>query len=82
MCGLMKVYMKIVFNFHQTFWGIVGDWLIEPIFLLGRLVGEVYRYFFEESFPESVKDVLFTTKNIMCFMHDDAPVHFSMIARF
>ncbi|EFN63884.1 hypothetical protein EAG_08086, partial [Camponotus floridanus] len=40
-------------QFSLNVWiGIVGDWLIGPIFLPERLTGTVYRNFLEESLPE------------------------------
>lgn len=69
-------------QFSLNVWvGIVGDWLIGPVFLPARLTGEVYRNFLEHTLPEFLEDVPLATRNEMWFMHDGAPAHFSIVAR-
>lgn len=69
-------------QFSINVWiGIVGDCLIGPVFLPGRLTGEVYRNFLEHTLPGFLEEVPLAIRNAMWFMHDGAPAHFSRVAR-
>lgn len=69
-------------QFSLNVWlGIVGEYLIGPVFLPARLTGEVYRNFLEETLPDFLDDVPLATRIAMWFMHDGAPPHFSLVAR-
>lgn len=69
-------------QFSLNVWaGILGDYLIGPFFLPGRLNGERYRHFLEEDLPILLADVPHRLRNEMWFMHDGAPAHFSIQAR-
>lgn len=71
---------------QQTFscnvWaGIVGEYLIGPMFLPARLNGQNYRRFLEEDLPLLLEDVPLEIRRNLWFMHDGAPAHFSLLAR-
>lgn len=69
-------------QFSLNVWvGIVGDFLIGPFFLPGRLTGEIYRRFLEEDLPTLLEEVPIQLRQQMLFMHDGAPAHFSLVAR-
>lgn len=69
-------------QFSLNVWlGIVGDCLIGPVFLPGRLTGEVYRNFLENTLPGFLEDVPLAIRDAMWYMHDGAPAHFSQVAR-
>lgn len=69
-------------QFSLNVWaGIIGDYLIGPFFLPGRLNGRNYRRFLEDNLPILLEDVPILMRNRMWFMHDGAPAHFSVLAR-
>lgn len=69
-------------QFSLNVWvGIVGDFLIGPVFIPERLTGNVYCNFLKHTLPDLLEDVPLATRNAMWFMHDGAPAHFSRIAR-
>lgn len=69
-------------QFSVNVWaGIIGDHLIGPFFLPGRLDGRSYRNFLETELPILLEDVSLLLRNQMWFMHDGAPAHFSVLAR-
>lgn len=69
-------------QFSVNVWiGVIGDFLIGPHFLPGRLTGEQYRQFIEHVLPELLEDVPLEQRRSMWFMHDGAPPHFSLVAR-
>ncbi|KMQ92230.1 hypothetical protein RF55_7819 [Lasius niger] len=69
-------------QFSLNVWvGIVGDWLIGPVFLPRRLTAEAYRNFLEHSLPALLEEIPLATRNVIWFMHDGAPEHFSVVAR-
>lgn len=69
-------------QFSVNVWaGIVGDFLIGPFFLPGRLDGQSYRRFLEDNLPILLEDVPLLLRQQIWFMHDGAPAHFSILAR-
>lgn len=69
-------------QFSVNVWaGIVGDFLIGPFFLPGRLDGLSYRHFLENDLPILLEDVPLLFREEMWYMHDGAPAHFSIRAR-
>jgi hypothetical protein len=70
------------YQFSLNVWvGIVGDFLIGPVFLPMKLDGASYRRFLEDELPLLLEDVPLMLRNRMWFMHDGAPAHFSLAAR-
>lgn len=69
-------------TFSCNIWaGIVGDYLIGPMFLPDRLNGQNYRYFLENDLPLLLENVPLEIRHQLWFMHDGAPAHFSLLAR-
>lgn len=69
-------------QFSLNVWGgIIGDHLIGPVFLPGRLTGELYRYFLQHQLCLLLEDLPLILRNEMWYMHDGAPAHFSILAR-
>lgn len=69
-------------KFSCNVWaGIIGDYLIGPVFLERTLNGTNYRHFLEHDLGPLLEDVPLTTRRRMYFMHDGAPAHFSRNAR-
>lgn len=69
-------------QFSLNVWvGIIGDYLIGPFFLPGRLNGNSYRDFLQHDLPTLLEDVPLFLRQEMWFMHDGAPAHFSILAR-
>lgn len=69
-------------QFSINVWaGIIGDFLIGPFVLPGRLNGQNYRNFLENDLPNMLEDVPLNFRARIWFMHDGAPAHFSLIAR-
>lgn len=69
-------------TFSCNIWaGIIGDYLIGPMFLPDRLNGQNYRNFLENDLPTLLDDVPLETRRDLWFMHDGAPAHFSHVAR-
>lgn len=69
-------------QFSLNVWGgNIGDDLIGPCFLPGRLTGQSYRHFLENNLPLLLEDIPLMLRREMWFMHDGAPAHFSVLAR-
>ena len=69
-------------QFSINVWaGVVGDKLIGPHVLPGRLNGDGYRQFLENHLPSLLEDVPLDVRQRMWFLHDGAPPHFSLTAR-
>lgn len=69
-------------QFSLNVWGgIVGDHLIGPFFLPGRLTGESYLHFLRHELPLLLEDLPLLLRNQMWYMHDGAPAHFSILVR-
>lgn len=69
-------------QFSLNVWGgIIGDNLIGPCFLPGRLTGQSYRLFLQNELPLLLEDLPLLLRNQMWYMHDGAPSHFSILAR-
>lgn len=69
-------------QFSVNVWaGIIGDYLIGPFFLPGRLDGRSYLHFLEEELNGLLEDVPIALRNRIWYMHDGAPAHFSVIVR-
>jgi len=69
-------------KFSCNVWaGIIGDFLLGPIFLPPTLNGNNYTQFLETQLPILLEDVPLQIRNQMWFMQDGAPAHFSRIAR-
>jgi hypothetical protein len=69
-------------QFSINVWGgIIGDFIIGPFFLPGRLTGAFYRQFLETHLPELLECIPLAIRASMWLMHDGAPPHFSGIAR-
>lgn len=70
------------YQFSVNVWaGIIGDRLIGPFFLPGRLDGRSYHNFLQEELPLLLEDVPIALRNDMWYMHDGAPAHFSVMVR-
>lgn len=69
-------------RFSVNVWGgIIGDYLLGPVFLPPRLDGRAYHRFLAHQLPALLDDVPVATRQRMWFMHDGAPAHFSLLAR-
>lgn len=69
-------------RFSVNVWcGILGDNLLGPYVLHGRLTGETYLHFLENILPCLLEDVPLTTRRAIWFMHDGAPAHNSHIVQ-
>lgn len=69
-------------RFSINVWcGIVGDHLIGPHVLPGRLNGLAYRAVLEHDLLPLLEDVPLNIRRQLWFMHDGAPAHFSLVAR-
>lgn len=69
-------------QFSVNVWaGIIGDHLIGPFYLPGRLNGQSYLHFLQEELPVLLEDVPIGLRNQMWYMHDGAPAHFSAAVR-
>lgn len=69
-------------RFSLNVWGgIVGNFLLGPVFLPPRLNGAAYHRFLAYELPPLLEDIPIATRQRMWFMHDGAPAHFSLIAR-
>lgn len=70
------------YRFSVNIWaGIIGDMLIGPYVMPGRLNGVSYAIFLEEVLPTLLVDVPATTRLNMWFQHDGAPPHFALNVR-
>lgn len=69
-------------RFSLNVWGgIIGNFLIGPVFLPARLNGAAYHRFLAFQLAQLLENVPIPTRQRMWFMHDGAPAHFSLIAR-
>lgn len=69
-------------RFSCNVWaGIVGSYLLGPVFLPPRLNGQLYHDFLLNELPLLLEEVPINVRRDMWFMHDGAPPHFSRIAR-
>ena len=57
--------------------GIVGDHVIGPYFLEGRLTGQVYANFLQNVLPQLIEDVPLHVRMNMWMQHDGAPPHYA-----
>lgn len=69
-------------RFSINIWaGIVGDSLLGPYVLPNRLNGRDYTRFLRNQLPCYLEDMPLASRQLMFFMHDGAPAHFSLSAR-
>lgn len=69
-------------RFSINVWcGILGDYLLGPHVLHGRLSGERYLHFLQNILPCLLQDVPLATRRATWIMHDGAPAHNSHIVR-
>lgn len=69
-------------RFSVNVWcGMIGNHLIGPFFIDGRLTGEKYVEFLQNDLNNLLEDVPLRERRSMWFMHDGAPPHTSRIAR-
>lgn len=69
-------------RFSVNVWGgIIGNFLLGPVFLPPRLNGTAYHRFLAYQLPALLEDIPLATRQRMWLMHDGAPAHFSLIAR-
>lgn len=69
-------------RFSLNVWGgIIGNFLLGPVFLPARLNGAAYRRFLAYDLPPLLEEIPIATRQRMWYMHDGAPAHFSLIAR-
>lgn len=69
-------------KFSVNVWaGMIGSYLLGPIFLPPRLNGQLYHDFLLEQLPLALEDIDIQTRLNMWFMHDGAPPHFSLQVR-
>ena len=61
--------------------GIVGDHVIGPYFLKGRLTGQVYATFLQNLLPQLMEDVSLQVRMNMWMQHDSAPPHYTLCSR-
>lgn len=70
------------YRFSLNVWcGIMGNHLIGPYFIEGRLTGEAYVNFLQNHLNNFLEDVSLTERRNMWFMHDGAPPHTARITR-
>ncbi|KAL1488282.1 hypothetical protein ABEB36_015233 [Hypothenemus hampei] len=73
-------------TFQQRFsfnvWsGMINGMLIGPFFLPDRMTGANYLNFLQNNLPVLLEDVTLNIRQIMWFLHDGAPSHFSCPVR-
>lgn len=69
-------------RFSLNVWGgMIGNFLLGPVFLPPRLDGRNYHHFLVHTLPELLEDIPVNGRRRMWFMHDGAPAHFSHLAR-
>lgn len=69
-------------RFSVNVWcGIIGNYLIGPHVLPGRLTGALYCEFLEQHMPTLLEEVPLAQRRRMWFMHDGAPAHGSIVVR-
>lgn len=69
-------------RFSLNVWGgIIGNFLIGPVFLPARLNGVAYHRFLAHELPPLLEEIPIAMRQRMWYMHDGAPAHFSLIAR-
>lgn len=69
-------------RFSLNVWaGIVGGFLLGPVFLPPALNGRRYHHFLVHQLPDLVETIPIGIRQRMWFMHDGAPGHFSHLAR-
>lgn len=78
--GIVETHFQEQFSLN-VWGGIIGDHLIGPFFLPGRLTGHSYRHFLQHELPLLLEDLPLFLRNQMWYMHDGAPAHFSILAR-
>lgn len=61
--------------------GVVGNNLVGPVELPGRLNGENYLNFLRNVLPNLLEEVPLNIRRNLWFMHDGCPAHFSLIVR-
>ncbi|EZA47044.1 hypothetical protein X777_16701 [Ooceraea biroi] len=76
--AILESHFQVQFAFN-VWVGIIGDFLIGPVFLPLRLNGASYLHFLEDELP--LEDIPLMLRNRMWFMHDGAPPHFSLAVR-
>lgn len=69
-------------RFSLNVWcGIIGNYLIGPHVMPGRLTGALYCQFLIQHLPILLEDVPLAQRQRMWFMHDGAPAHTSLVVR-
>lgn len=73
-------------HFQQRFslnvWaGILNGKLIDPFLLPARITGAAYLHFLQNSLPGLLENVPLYIRQVMWFLHDSAPAHFSRLVR-
>lgn len=69
-------------RFSVNVWaGILGDRVIGPHFIEGRVDGPSYARFLEERLPELLNDLPQQVREEMIFQQDGHPAHYSRVAR-
>lgn len=69
-------------RFSLNVWGgIFQDKLLGPVYLPGRLNGQIYLEFLSNTLPELLDDIPLEHRQTMWYMHDGAPAHFSVGVR-
>ncbi|EZA59696.1 hypothetical protein X777_16395 [Ooceraea biroi] len=76
--AILESHFQVQFAFN-VWVGIIGDFLIGPVFLPLKLNGASYLHFLEDELP--LEDIPLMLRNRMWFMHDGAPPHFSLTVR-
>ncbi|KAJ4449127.1 hypothetical protein ANN_00522 [Periplaneta americana] len=70
-------------RFSLNMWaGIIGDRLVGPHVLVNRLTGQAYTNFLENTIPHVLEDTPLINRQHIHFLHDGAPAHFSLTARW
>jgi hypothetical protein len=61
--------------------GVLGNNLIGPHVIEGRLTAPFFRNFLENELPLNLEDVPLATRRRMWLQHDEAPSHFGIFER-
>lgn len=73
---------KHQYSFKLNVWGgIVGDFILGPVFLPPTLNGENYLEFLVEELPGLLQNVPLADRYRLWFMHDGCPAHYRLIVR-
>ncbi|KAG5894514.1 hypothetical protein JTB14_026897 [Gonioctena quinquepunctata] len=78
--GISEAHFQHQFSVY-VWLGVLDDHLIGPYFLLHRLTGDSYPNFLQEEVPVLLEEIPLQLRQHFWFMHDGAPVHFSIIVR-